>query len=226
MPTSPVTIERAGRVVRALVLTAVVIFCGCLRTRIPAQADLDTLRFRSSLRPIPFDARAPGSGVHVGYQFVLGLIPLGRISVEQSSTHLRAAMEGAMNGRGLTLSAPSQRRPLLRVTVLDQSLNGFDAIFTRRVVARVTLAASCLEDPSYPELQSRRESAVGEHTMWKKYAFEKQLSFALEKAYLEAATRLVESLGYSACLRMTRGRALINHLDMPEETVAVLQQLK
>jgi len=170
--------------------------CGCFTTHLNNYENtpgLDSL-VSSAEHALTLNVVNPSPNVSRGFQFLLGILPTSRVFTEdlEAIVTSRLQFHAGSAGYGLTSSDKSPHtQPTIMVNISDATINGYDLLFIRRPSAYVTLEGTlfnhsgvvtgCVESGSYSELS--------------KFAFESDLTRALESAADQAAQKLTKCLG-------------------------------
>jgi hypothetical protein len=170
--------------------------CGCFTTHLNNYENtpgLDSL-VSSAEHALTLNVVNPSPNISRGFQFLLGILPTSRVFTEnlEAIVTSRLQFHAGSAGYGLTPSDRSPHtRPGIIVNISGATINGYDLLFIRRPSASVTLEGTlfnrsgivtgCVESGSYSDLS--------------KFAFESDLTRALESAADQAAQKLSKCLG-------------------------------
>lgn len=129
----------------------------------------------------------------VGHQYLLAILPFGRVRVEDVRSYLEEKLitAGAMRGIMFNHSGePRKTEALLKVRINSLSVSGYDLIFFRRPFADVQISGELLLKDSRTYAASVQHEK-GDYT---RFAFEPELQAVLDKAATEACDSLLNEL--------------------------------
>jgi hypothetical protein len=132
----------------------------------------------------------------VGYQYVLGLIPVCRVHVDSMNAVLQTALHQELAERGVRAVEVSSLTPSLHrlvVTIKRARTSGFDLILFREPFAEVELNGQ-LFSPSGETMRADRGYATARN--FSAFAFEAELQRVLMQAAKSAASELADRLGF------------------------------
>lgn len=122
----------------------------------------------------------------VGHQFLLVLLPFGSVRFDSPTEYTRSELYrrlAILGYRPMSSSTTSQNVPTLEVEIQSLSLNAYDLIVTRRVVADVRLRL-VLRNALGAEQVS--QEVAGHSAQFHRFGFRTELTEALETAFEEA----------------------------------------
>ena len=182
-----------------LVLTvALCALSACAHTRIaarPIPPEADKLA-RLAPRSIAFHLEC-GVDEIVGHQYLLLILPFGRISIEDPARHLANHLVVALAERGIAGYEASAEQASVQIRCEDLSLTAYDYFFVRQIVGRLSWSIDALPESSIdkPIVQRNRTSAL------KAVAFHSQLEYQLHHLLTEAAESISRSAVWSVVAR-------------------------
>lgn len=137
-----------------------------------------------------------------GYQYLLVLFPLGRVTVEDPSGEVFSVLYPMLATRGIRPVHPEDcaNCPLLTLNLSDLSLSAFDFLVTRRVRAHVRLEAVLRSGSGTLLWESEVEESAGN---LRQYGFAPQLRSALDQALAQA----LEPVAHAVALRYNRAQS-------------------
>ena len=194
--------QRRSRVLVSILSGLIIpLIAGCFSTALPATPESDSVgRLVSAAEvKVPFYFAPPKSDERRGYQYLFIAIPFSAVYTPHVDALVRYNLIVQAGLQRYALEEPTSSQgmqvPRLVAGVKDVSVDAFDFIFFRRPVASVTM---------YGTFHSRRGKVqecevTGTHGDYKMFAFDRELTYSLEKATEEAATKLI------ACLGLTSG---------------------
>ena len=165
--------------------------CACLKTPLPAfSVDKNIFRLQSlNTKEIGLQVTQVANA-SLGRQFLFLVIPFGRV-VEPNFTQRAydiAFQDLSMRGyRTVARSSMLSSTPQLRIIPVNLSLDAYDFIFFRKIVARVEL-----------ELRfgtTRIEWTTAEESTYTRTAFASELGVIFDKTLSKALNRGFEALG-------------------------------
>jgi hypothetical protein len=179
---------------RALWLYPLLVVCifssGCAHTRIaPRPVPPEAQRLIAlAHREVSISVHCPVDEI-VGHQYLLILLPFGRISIAEVDQHLKNALvtELSQSGIAVRFVAHDQNADLvIRCNAL--SLSAYDLIFVRRIVAQLSLQVSHKLSPDFSIPYEIQESE------YRSFAFHAQLERLLHKLFSVAVQRVNQVL--------------------------------
>jgi hypothetical protein len=180
----------------ALLLSLVSLLTGCFRTLlppIPAPSALPRL-VRAADTQMPLFLSTPEDSERLGFQYLLGAIPVSRIYSAHISDLVRASLTTQAGFGRIGLLAPSQLTPMptprLLVNIRSLSVNGWDLLIIRRPSASIALVAEYYA----PTGIAHSCEVTGSHSKLSPFAFERDLNEVLQHASDDAATQLIACL--------------------------------
>lgn len=166
--------------------------CGCLKTELnPPPQDGIARLLDVTPRTLSFTIVAPAEEATVGHQYVLILIPFGRIVVKSPYNLVRQELlaQGALAG---FRPVPATGQAALRISLDEISVSGHDYLFFRRSTAVVRIQATLFDGSGH---QRRQAIAMGQAGEFAKFAFEPELSRVLNDAAKTALADAIKQLG-------------------------------
>lgn len=169
------------------------ILSGCFATTLPENPQPESLSrlVAAAPRQRTLLVRSDLDNGGVGYQFLLFGLPVGRIYAPATRPLVASAMRARAGLAGLGLADPSDTPPMLSIDIVDLSVHGYDFLLFRRPYARIRLRGSLASSDD----ESRECDITEESAHFAKFAFERDLSEALQSAADKAAARMLSCLG-------------------------------
>jgi hypothetical protein len=175
---------------RYTLLVAFIFSSGCAHTRIaprPVPAEAQRL-IALAQRNVSISVDCPVDEI-VGHQYLLIILPFGRISIAEVDQHIKNALVTELSQSGIAVSFIARdQNPDLVIRCNTLSLSAYDLIFVRRIVAHLSLQVSHKHslDISIPY-------EIGE-SEYRSFAFHAQLERTLLKLLSSAAERVNQAL--------------------------------
>lgn len=163
---------------------------GCVSTVVRPPPTLQGVKrlAESGYRPLALSVAAEGVSGTAGHQFLLFVLPFGKISVPEAEQWVydAAYLELAKRGyRPLPKTSATRSLPELRLGLEALDLSAYDLLIMRRLHCRVRLAATLYGVDGAP---LRHYSTESSESSFKRYGFEPQLKEILGRA-LDGALR-------------------------------------
>lgn len=187
---------------RIALLLSLIVVSGCFSTHLRQEtntADLQRL-VGSTERKLLLQVHNPFKDSSLGYQYLLGILPLARIFTDTMYETVVAKLQYHAGKDGLGLPARpelSSTTPRLEVTIVSAAVNGYDLIFVRRPAAGVTLRGTLFTSTG-DEFTCERS---GSEATTSRFAFASDLNQVFESAVDTASAQLLD------CLHLTSQQA-------------------
>ena len=166
---------------------------GCVTSRL-VQDPLPMEAYRLAAvneRMLGLHVTAPRGPIGAGRQFILLVIPFGRVMLQAPEQQLTAAAFVELAKRGYRPLLGAAGGKSIDVQLTDVSAHAFDFLATRRIVCRVELHGE-LRDRDNRLL--RQWDAEGRSTAWKQFAFAPQMNYVFNQAMQSAIEQLLQNL--------------------------------
>ncbi len=183
-----------------LVLAACCLFflgCSIAALRAPNDDESFIRLSRANGRPIQLRLTYQPLSPRLGHQFVLLLLPFGRIELEQPENFFLKYAARSMAITGYSPSA-GPNLPQLHVEIIEASLTAYDLFFVRRIAAHLMARATLLSRQG--EILSAAECRH-EAASYEPFAFEPELSALYGRAAEEMFADLFGRLHFSRAFR-------------------------
>ncbi len=172
-----------------LLAVLLLLLSACTHTRLsPLPVSTENLQLiESNHRVVSINVENPSSDRQIhGWQFMLFILPVGRVTVEQPLYHLERALINQFGLAGLKIQSTDPSEAQLIIKLEEVSVTAYDLLFTRRIVAGVRLSCRRQIGP-----ESLKFTIFQKHAEFARYAFQKELTATLERAFDMAANSIV-----------------------------------
>lgn len=153
-------------------------------------------------RPLQLVVTTPESTRSVGHQYLFLIVPVTWVSVPHLEREANTLVASAAARRGWkvqprqlddsgVLSTPAESAPVLRVTITELSLSGYDLLFVRRPYASVEVQGTFQRGAA----PARRCEVSHQTGSMERFAFGPELSRTLEAALRTSFEELLRCLG-------------------------------
>ncbi len=166
---------------------------GCVQTRLPLSdllPEVLDLTSNVEMKSIYLEVEAKPEVMTIGHQYLFFIIPFGTVSVEDPAglLYTQVVQDLALAGYRAQLSTAPEQFPKLHITLNELQATAYDFLALRRIV--------CSTD--WHVIYSRSATAMAQHfsvsgssTSFRRFAFERELSFHLNKALTAASEEML-----------------------------------
>jgi len=176
-------------------LAFVLVSCVATPLRTESLTDDVILLAASNRKPIYLDIKVQNSELTVGRQFLLMLIPFGRVYLPAPETFVSRAVYQELSLRGYKPIVDKDIKlpaPRLIIELEDMDVSAYDFLFLRRVVAKTSLKGTFYHKDDKTVYYATSKGRVSHGS---KYAFAPTLTHSLNKALKESVKKLLNELG-------------------------------
>lgn len=178
---------------KVILLITCLLLTGCTATLLPNQPlslELQKLSAVSSkklqLKIVHKNDKKP-----VGYQYLLLILPFGKIYIPQPQAHLRNTLYHYLGLADYQILPADSRTdlPLLTLQISDIRLNAYDLLFTRYIVAQVKAEAACFN----PKRATNKVIQLScSSSSYRRFAFQSELDQTLQECLKELANEVLD----------------------------------
>ncbi len=142
-----------------------------------------------SRRPVHLLIDASTGTLHLGHQYLLIIIPFGRVALQDPTQFIFDRAFEALAIRGFRVDNNNAAfAPTVRLQLEDLSVTAYDLLFTRRLRASIKLSLTTASADDTPLLHC---SAQSEESTFARFGFAPQLTQVLQRALDKALNEVL-----------------------------------